>query len=96
MIQCREENGRLVIFLTGTIDSSNAASVEDEIRKCCEQYPQMPLNLDCDQLAYTTSAGLRVILRIKQGVDDTVLTNVHSAVYDVLDITGFSGILNLV
>ena len=51
--------------------------------------------LDCDGLEYTTSAGLRVILRMKHAVDDTVLVNVHPELYSILDMTGFTDMMEV-
>lgn len=90
MIQGREQNGKLIIFLAGVIDSSNAASVEKKLNELYSKHPCDSLELDCDKLEYCTSAGLRVILRLKQRVPDTVLTNVHKALYKIFYITGFT------
>ena len=90
MIQSRMENGKLFICLSGIIDSSNSQEVEEEIRKAREEHPCDSVELDCDGLKYASSAGLRVMLRLIQEVEDTVLTNVHSDLYEILDMTGFT------
>lgn len=90
MIQGREENGKLIISLTGEIDSSNASQAEARIREIRKQHPCDSIELDCDQLKYASSAGLRVFLRLLQEVDNTILTNVHSEMYEILDMTGFT------
>lgn len=95
MVQGREENGRLIITLVGKIDSSNASQVEDRIREIYTAHPCNSIELDCDQLQYTSSAGLRVILRIIQQVKDTILTNVHSEVYEILEMTGFTDMMEV-
>lgn len=83
-------NNTLTIFLEGKIDSLNAPVIEAEINQSRQKYPAETVVLDCDKLLFTSSAGLRVILRLKQEVDDTRLINVHSDVYEVLDMTGFT------
>ena len=95
MIRGRTENGKLIIALSGTIDSSNAPEIEKEMKALYEKDPCDRVELDCDELSYSTSAGLRVILRMKQLVDDTVLTNVHQDLYNVLDMTGFSEMMEV-
>ena len=90
MIQGREENGKLIISLTGVIDSTNAPKVEAAIRELRAKYPCNFVELDCDQLEYSTSAGLRIILRLIQETDKTALVNVHSELYEILDMTGFT------
>lgn len=95
MVQGREENGKLVIVLSGKINSSNAAAVENELRELCREHPCDSVELDCDRLEYCTSAGLRVILRLKQNVDDTVLTNVNADLYNIFEMTGFTEMMEV-
>ena len=90
MVQGRKENGKLVISLSGEIDSSNAPLIEEQIHDIRRTYPSNSIELDCDKLKYASSAGLRVMLRIIQQVSDTILTNVHSDFYEILDMTGFT------
>lgn len=95
MVQGREENGKLIIALAGVIDSSNAASVESKLKELYNEHPCDSVELDCDKLEYCTSAGLRVILRLKQSADDTVLTNVHTDLYNIFDMTGFTEMMEV-
>ena len=95
MVQGREENGKLILTITGKIDSSNANDVEMQIRDLRNQYPCESIILDCEQLEYSSSAGLRVILRLKQEVEDTVLINVNSELYNILDMTGFTEMMEV-
>lgn len=95
MVQGREENGKLVIVLSGKINSSNASAVENELRELCREHPCDSVELDCDRLEYCTSAGLRVILRLKQNVDDTVLTNVNADLYNIFEMTGFTEMMEV-
>ena len=95
MVQGREENGKLVIALTGTIDSSNAPEVEKGIRALLEKSAPQAVELDCDGLEYATSAGLRVILHLKQEVEDTVLVNVRQDLYNIFELTGFTDMMEI-
>ena len=90
MVKGREEDGRLIISLAGEITSFNASSVEEQIQEIRKGHPCDSIEIDCDQLKYASSAGLRVFLRLMQDVDDTVFTNVHSELYEILDMTGFT------
>ena len=90
MIQGREENGKLIISIKGMIDSTNAPKVEAGIRELRAAHPCDSIDLDCDQLPYSTSAGLRIILRLIQETNHLALINVHSELYEILDITGFT------
>ena len=95
MIQGRVENGNLIISIAGVIDSSNAAAVESKLKELYSEHPCDSIELDCDKLEYCTSAGLRVILRMKQSADDTVLTNVHTDLYNIFDMTGFTEMMEV-
>ena len=95
MVQGKMENGKLHIAITGTIDFTNAPAVEEQIQALCAANPCDAVELDCDRLEYSTSAGLRVILRLKQEVDDTVLVNVHQELYNILDMTGFTEMMDV-
>ena len=90
MIQGREENGKLIISLTGEINSFNAPKVEAQITEVRSEHHCDCIEMDCDELKYASSAGLRVFLRLIQDVEDTVFTNVHSELYEILDMTGFT------
>lgn len=95
MLKARQDDGKLIIALNGNITSANAPEVEAQVLNLLEKNPCQSLEIDCDQLAYSSSAGLRIILRLKKKVDDTVLTNVHPELYDILDMTGFTEMMTV-
>ncbi|MBO7710496.1 MAG: phosphotransferase [Lachnospiraceae bacterium] len=90
VVNGKEENGRLIISLSGRIDSSNAPLVETRISELRQEHPADFIELDCDNLEYISSAGLRVMLRLIQQVEKVIFTNVHPELYEVLDLTGFT------
>ena len=94
-VSYKTENNKLVIAITGQVDSTNAPEMEDKIRAIVAEHPSDSIVLDLDKLEYTTSAGLRVILRLKQDVDDTCIVNAHPEVYDILDMTGFTDMMEV-
>ena len=51
------------------------------------------MTLDAADLEYISSAGLRVILRLKKTYPDLRIINVNSEVYEILDMTGFTEIM---
>ncbi len=80
------------VALNGRVDSGNAAQVEQELRA---QIADMsaPVVLDVDKLEYISSAGLRVILRLKKNIRDLKIVNVNSDVYEILEMTGFTELM---
>lgn len=95
MLQSNFENNVLTISFEGKIDSLNAPKVEEELEAILAKYPAEEIILDCDKLEYTTSAGLRVILRLKQKVDNTRIINVHPEIYEIFDMTGFTEMMDI-
>lgn len=89
------KNETLVIAIAGQVDSATAPQMEEKMRGILKDHPKNSIVLDLDKLDYTTSAGLRVILRLKQDVDDTRIVNAHPEVYDILDMTGFTELMDV-
>ena len=90
MLNAKSENEVLTIALSGHIDSTNAPEMEKEAAELRQQYPHKALVLDMENLEYISSAGLRVILRLRKQEENLSLINVSSSVYEVLDMTGFA------
>lgn len=84
----------MIIKLSGRIDSSNAAQVEADINRRLENYSG-DIELDASELEYISSAGLRVILRLKKSNASTKITNCCSEVYEIFDMTGFTEMMSV-
>lgn len=89
MVEIKQTNGMNVIYLSGHVDSVNAPVIEKEI---FDQITDDTTNIviDCEKLQYISSAGLRVILKIRKSHNDVKIINVSNEVYDVLEMTGFT------
>ena len=90
-----ELNETVTIPLAGKIDSNNAAKVEAEIRTELEGKNPKKLILDAEKLDYISSAGLRVILRLKKEYGELTVTGVNSEVYEILEMTGFTEMIKV-
>lgn len=90
MLKVSCNNEILTIGLSGHIDSNNASLIEQEVNKLRAEYPHHELTLDLEELEYISSAGLRVILRLRKAEIELRLINVSPSVYEVLDMTGFA------
>ena len=84
----------MTIKLTGKIDSSNAADIEMKINEQIGDYTG-ELTLDATDLEYVSSAGLRVILRLKKANATTKVINCNSEVYEIFDMTGFTEMMDV-
>ena len=85
----------LVIRLIGHIDSANAAAVEQEIANARAAGAYDSLTVDCSELNYISSAGLRIILRLRKECPKLKVTEVSSEVYEVFELTGFTEMIDI-
>lgn len=90
LIQAKVDDGLLTLFVQGRIDSTNAPQVEADIESIREEAPHEKVTLDVDNLEYISSAGLRVILRLRKNEPSLTVINASSEVYDIFEMTGFS------
>lgn len=94
-VEARFENGVLNLILHGHIDSKNAPEVEADITALREEHDGAPIVVDCSDLEYISSAGLRVVLRLKKACADLKLIEVSPEVYEIFDVTGFTEIVDV-
>ncbi len=85
----------LYIAIAGRIDASNAAQAEEKIFDIKNQNPNKHIVLDADELEYISSAGLRVILRLRKEEPKLAIINVAPDVYEVFDMTGFTDMVTI-
>ncbi len=85
----------LSLSLEGELNSVNAEAVEKEILAAIKGKKFTTLFLDLSKMTYVSSAGLRVILKLKQAYGNVVLTEVPPSIYDVLQMTGFTDIMEV-
>lgn len=96
-INKNRQGDKLVLELEGRLDTTTAPQLENEIREGLDGVVE--LEFDFQNLAYISSAGLRVMLSAqkmmnKQG--NMTLKNVNEDVMEVFEVTGFVDILNIV
>ncbi len=79
----------LYMFPEGRIDSANAAAIEKEMTEhlACAHSAVV---LDLEDLVYISSAGLRVVLRLRKAEPTLKMINASSEVYEIFDMTGFT------
>ena len=85
----------LYIAVEGRIDASNAAEAEEKIFSIKNDNPGKHTVIDADRLEYISSAGLRVILRLRKEEPKLAIINVASDVYEVFDMTGFTDMVTI-
>ena len=85
----------LYIAVEGRIDASNAAAAEEKIFRIKNDHPGKHTVVDADRLEYISSAGLRVILRLRKAEPKLAIINVAADVYEVFDMTGFTDMVTV-
>ena len=87
------ENENLTLYFEGEINSYNAEDVEKEIDEILRNKNIKSVVINMENLSYISSAGLRIIVRLKQKYNDVSLVKVPSSVYDVLEMVGFENLM---
>ena len=94
-ITYRTDKDILYIAVEGRIDASNAAEAEEKIFNIKNINPGKHIVVDADKLEYISSAGLRVILKLRKEEPKLAIINVASDVYEVFDMTGFTDMVTV-
>lgn len=85
----------LYIAIEGRVDATNSAEAEEKIFGIKNDNQGKHTVIDADKLEYISSAGLRVILRLRKEEPKLAIINVASDVYEVLDMTGFTDMVTV-
>lgn len=95
-IQHNREADQLTVAVEGRLDTVTATEFENTLDGMLSGVSL--LALDMTHLDYISSAGLRVLLKLQKKMvaqGKMKLFGVNEVVMEVLEITGFSGILNI-
>ena len=92
-IRFLENRAHPTLAISGRIDSKNSPDIETEITALLEGIEDPVVILDADDLEYISSAGLRVLLRLRKAHSGLKLVNASMEVYEILEMTGFTEIL---
>ena len=86
----------LTLQLEGRLDTTTSPQLEAELSASLDGVKQ--LTLDLQQLAYLSSAGLRVILGAQKRMNkqgQMVVRHVNETIMEVFEVTGFVDILTI-
>lgn len=86
----------VTIFLEGRIDTNNAPRIDEEIQGILSENEGVTPVFDASELAYISSAGLRVLMKARKSVEAPIdVIEVSPEVYDIFETTGFTDLLNV-
>ena len=95
-INITRENDTLTVAPEGFLDTMNAPEFSQAVMDKLTDVKE--LVIDFGKVEYISSAGLRVLIKLKgimAGKGTMRLTRVNEIVMEVLEVTGLSGIFNI-
>lgn len=90
------DGAKLTIALSGRLDTITAPQLEADLKNSLPGVKH--LVLDFAELAYLSSAGLRVLLGAQKQMNkqgDMLLRNVNDTISEIFEVTGFADILTI-
>ena len=94
----QNENDNIVVLLQGRLDTAAAVKTEQEFKPLyeCEGHD---ITLDCSQLQYISSSGLRIFLGLLKAASlkksKVYISGLNQDLKKVLDITGFTSLFEM-
>ena len=95
-IKKKSDGKNLSFALSGRLDTTTAPDLEKEVKENIEGVEK--LDFDFSDLAYISSAGLRVLLsaqKIMNKQGEMVVKNCSEEIKEIFEVTGFSDILTI-
>lgn len=90
-----QETNCLTIALEGKIDSNSAPQTEAAIMELRSQNNDAEIIFNAEKLEYISSAGLRVLLKVRKLQSELNIINVSGEVYEIFEVTGFAEIMKV-
>lgn len=92
----KKDGEKTIATLSGRLDTTNADQFQKDIAPLtADEKPDIVI--DCTDMEYTSSQGLRIFLLLQKTVSSRggkmVMKNMKPQVKEVFDITGFSNII---
>ncbi|MBQ0015892.1 MAG: STAS domain-containing protein, partial [Bacteroidales bacterium] len=88
-----------MVVLNGRLDTTNADQFQKDIA-CLMTAEAGDIDIDCTNMEYTSSQGLRMFLMLQKSVmgrgAKMIMHDMKPQVKEVFDITGFSNIITII
>ena len=95
-MQASVTNDTLNLRLKGRVDTLTAPNMLALFERVAAEHKLSCVDIDCGELDYISSAGLRVLLIMKKECPDGVkLTGINQVVREILEQTGFDSVLDI-
>lgn len=98
-VNITSNENKTFVVLNGRLDTTNANQFQQDISPLM-QGENPDIEIDCTNMEYTSSQGLRMFLMLQKSVSSRqgkmVMKNMKPQVKEVFDITGFSNIITII
>ena len=98
-VTINQEGNKYDVVLEGRLDTTNVEQFQKDIAPLMAS-GKSEIELDCTEMEYTSSQGLRMFLMLQKYVNQQggsmVMKNMRPQVKEVFDITGFSSIIMII
>ena len=98
-VKIEKLENKTMVVLSGRLDTTNADKFQQDIAPLM-QGDAPDIEIDCTDMEYTSSQGLRMFLMLQKSVTarkgNLVMRNMKHNVKEVFDITGFSNIIRII
>ena len=98
LLKTKIEGFNIIVYLEGNITKENCISLEKNILDIATKTPQLMLKFDLKELKNITSAGIRMLMNIKNSLKNQPnikLENVNQDIYDILISSGLYEIFDI-
>ena len=97
-VEITQNDNQVLVTLAGRLDTVTSSEFEKNLTPYYAE-SGVELHLDCNEMEYISSAGLRVVLTTHKNITARggrfILHNLNKEVRSVFDMTGFSRILTI-
>ena len=98
IFEVKEQNGGMYATVSGRLDTPSAAKAQQEITPLLENADKL-ITLDCTNLEYISSSGLRLLLTIRKEAarkgGNVVVEHISDDIKKVLMMTGFINLFEI-
>ena len=88
LFKTKEIGEEILIKLTGGLDTAAVNDISQQFEDFITQTNEKNVKIDCAELEYISSSGLRLLLKLRKNTDKTItLKGVNAEITNILKIT---------
>ena len=98
-LRCQTNDGVLIANPGGRIDGANSPAFESALKSAIESADAAPVVLDCGELSYISSMGMRAILLVAQILEGLqrplAVCSLSEEILNLFEISGFDQVIGI-